>query len=807
MIHSVLWPFGRRQPAMNPPSTSPGGDVAKCHDRHGRGQPTGPATLRRRVAVVACSAVVAVATLCPAVASAATPQEIDNAITKAKQYLYSQQRDGDWEWARPQLTDLGGGPKTEGGISALALWALLEAGEKRTDPRLSKAIDALIEDRNPSPSVYASGTRTQMLATLPQQDRVQKALQRERALLLRSLHSKADARGFYGYAHYGEEAWDLSISQFGVLGMWSIDEVGFPAPNSYWAIVDRSWRNVQRADGGWSYKTAGNAAETTETLSMTAAGVATLFLINDFKGGDGKGEDPSIVKGIDWIESHFDQMNNPQAPTFTMGYFLAQTFWGLERVGLASGYKYFGKLDWYDAGADLLIKQQKPDGSWEGKTGIIVDTSFALLFLQRGQAPLLVNKMRYTTQGPGGKQNDAAWNDRPRDIANVTRWLGKQLERDLRWQVMPMDRDVSDWHDAPICYFAGDSALKFTPEQEAKIKQYIEEGGLVVGHADGGSREFIQSFKALGAKLFSIYEFRSLKDDHAIYNSPLFPAAKWRIKPQLSALGNGSRELMILLPDTDPAKIWQARTFKVKPEQSELMADLMIYPVEITHLPERGETNIVKLQSDAPSDRTLRVARIEYDGNWDPEPYGWTRLTAIMRNTHHVTLDVSAVKLGEGKLTGYDLADMTGTSGFDLLPSHQEELKKFVDGGGTLLIDAAGGSTAFGTSAQKMLSRLYGDKAAALNNPLPGDAPLYSDGPDPMKAWDYRRAVREKGASVIGPKLGGIDVTGDGRPDVFFSAEDLASGLVGTPTAGIFGYTPATATEMVERILLSATKK
>src|SRR6476469_7044382 len=100
-----------------------------------------------------CPGVLLAAWLCIAIlfsssaqaASAASPEQVDNAIKKGVAYLYSKQKvTGQWE------TDLRrkgtGHDWTEmqgdafGGYTALCVFALLEAGEKPSDPRLMKAI-------------------------------------------------------------------------------------------------------------------------------------------------------------------------------------------------------------------------------------------------------------------------------------------------------------------------------------------------------------------------------------------------------------------------------------------------------------------------------------------------------------------------------------------------------------------------------------------------------------------------------------------------------------------------------------------
>lgn len=64
---------------------------------------------------------------------------------------------------------------------------------------------------------------------------------------------------------------------------------------------------------------------------------------------------------------------------YTDLYFL----WSLERVGVVYGVDRIGGVDWYEAGAEALVRSQNRDGSWgtgEGY-GPVVNTSFAVLFL------------------------------------------------------------------------------------------------------------------------------------------------------------------------------------------------------------------------------------------------------------------------------------------------------------------------------------------------------------------------------------------------------------------------------------------
>ena len=214
---------------------------------------------------------------------------------------------------------------------------------------------------------------------------------------------------------------DHSASQYGVLGLWAAADGGAPVPISEWKTLDHAWRSHQNNDGGWTYTSLGGD-DTSGTISMTAAGVATLFITHDMLGSAGGGfchgnqSDPNIDRGIQWIASHWALPNE--------GY----TLFGIERIGAASGLKYLGKYDWYAEGSDFLVKHQREDGSWSmGGTGATrVGHELRMLFLARGRAPVLISKLNYAVDDeiprppypPGRRQPEPArlrGRPRPRD--------------------------------------------------------------------------------------------------------------------------------------------------------------------------------------------------------------------------------------------------------------------------------------------------------------------------------------------------------------------------------------------------------
>jgi hypothetical protein len=745
-------------------------------------------------------------------ASPSDPESIDPvelAIRKAVAHLYKVQKGDNWEIS-PRRNDDEAASVTGaqwGGLSAMATYALLAAGESSQDPRVARAIAWL--DKADVIGTYAMGMKLQIWNYIERPSEAQRGvLRKDATLLLNAVHTGGGKGGDLGLYHYWLDptkgAFDHSCSNYGVLGMWAAAQQNLEVPSKYWQVVDEAWRKGQQKDGGWAY---GRVAENGSTLPMTAAGVATLFItqdmVNEGRGGECRGsvEDKGLEAGLKWLSEHYAKDIAGGLNLYAM--------YNIERVGTASGYKYFGTTDWYRDGAARLLKAQKPDGSWEGGHGAASDiagTVWGILFLVKGRAPVMMNKLDYSLAEKGVVAN---WNQRPRDIANLAHWAGKQLEKELNWQIVNLKVSVDDLHDSPVLYIAGNQNLVLGKEDKEKLRQYVEQGGLILGHADCNDLKFTNSFMRLGQELFKSYEWRELPPDHLIYTAH-FNGKQWPNRPALRGLSNGARELMVLIPTGDPARYWHIKNFSSKQTEplAELATNIYLYALDKSTLKSKfkGQTYIVHRNDKIPAVAKVKVARLEYGGNWDPEPAGWRRLAAIMHNERGVDLDVETVKLGTGKLKAdtYKLAHLTGTQKFKLTEAQRKELKDYVAGGGTLVVDAAGGAVDFKDAAEAELPIVFGGGAGrSLAGTLPLEHPVYSVGGENLKQIEYRPYARKLLLSGLStPRLRGIDV--NGRTGVYYSPEDLSVGLVGMSMDGIYGYDPDDATDLIQHMVMLA---
>ncbi|MGA2498953.1 MAG: DUF4159 domain-containing protein, partial [Tepidisphaeraceae bacterium] len=364
---------------------------------------------------------------------------------------------------------------------------------------------------------------------------------------------------------------------------------------------------------------------------------------------------------------------------------------------------------------------------------------------------------------------------------------------------------LEDWHDAPVLWMSGRDEIRLKHDEVAKLRMFVEQGGMVFGNADCSRKAFADSFRKLGMEMFPAYEFRELPPTHVVFTGEQFKRDKWPAAPFLQGLSNGVRELMVLAAG-DFGQGFQVRSFagpRTEP-MSQATANLFLYAVDKSNLRNKGENYLIARPGSAKADKKIKVARLKYGGNWDPEPGGWRRLDNYMVKGHKTDLVIETVELGDGNLArgGYTVADLTGTTPVHFSEKQQAELKEYVDGGGTLVVDAAGGAAEFGLAAEAMLKQLF---------PAAGDLPMLAtshpvfSSEEKIASFEYRNFARKQLGNIKTPRLRGFEV--NKRTRVFFSPEDLGAGLVGQEVDGIYGYAPPTALRMMAGMLLYAGEK
>lgn len=223
---------------------------------------------------------------------------------------------------------------------------------------------------------------------------------------------------------------DTSITQYAMLGLWAIHRSGLDVPRDVWARCAKYFISTQRIGGGFSYHPSEtrDPGPSSSTPSMTAAGYGTALLTQLLLFGPDA--TPAVAAAPTLERKRFgvlQQLPDPEEeakkaaarrPTGNASVgreaykkmlpaaeqALSQFFedgmrgphpiyflYGCERAGAISGNPQIGEINWYEKGADFLVKRQERDGRWDlaANYSAEADTSFAILFLSRATATLV----------------------------------------------------------------------------------------------------------------------------------------------------------------------------------------------------------------------------------------------------------------------------------------------------------------------------------------------------------------------------------------------------------------------------------
>jgi hypothetical protein len=240
----------------------------------------------------------------------------------------------------------------------------------------------------------------------------------------------------------------------------------------------------------------------------------------------------------------------------------------------------------------------------------------------------------------------------------------------------------------------------------------------------------------------------------------------------------------------------------VLPDRFRLAVNVALYASGKIDLRNRLSTPYVPEPARA-AERSVAVARLKYPGNWNPEPYAWTRFARLLQEQTGSGIAMQEVALKDLKPDAAPLAHLTGTAAYQFTADQIAAVKAYVNGGGVLLVDCCGGGNAFSVSVR---SDLIAKAFVGDPQPLPPDDPLLA-GLSAGKANDSPLRLRPYAVDRLGRAAPPILRLKSGRGYVLFSALDLTSGLLGTHTWGILGYQPDSAQRFLRNLVESVAER
>jgi hypothetical protein len=378
------------------------------------------------------------------------------------------------------------------GYTAINALALSYAGVKASDPVMKRALQALLDA--PPTRIYDLSVYLMVLSEVDKV-RYKNEINKQAQVLIRT----QAANGTWNYT--GSGPGDNSITQFALLGLHAARSAGVKVPAVVFERSRNHYINQQNKDGGWGY-----VSSRSVTPSMTAAGLSSLSIC-----GEELEESLEVKKGARFIGKYLSNPNiqksmqrletilktSPQS-IFSNGY----TSYGLERVGIFFDRRYIAGVDWYRYGATSMIRNQFRFSTHS-------ETFFPLLFLAKGNTPLLMGKLAPTF----GKNNSDL---RRNDCRNMMKDLTNLLETKVDWEKVSLSSQNTSLGKLPILYWSGYNVTRLTDAENQVLKKFLDDGGTLVIAPALASQAFEDGALQELRKIYPTGVFEDLSDDHEL---------------------------------------------------------------------------------------------------------------------------------------------------------------------------------------------------------------------------------------------------------------------------------------------------
>ncbi len=741
-------------------------------------------------------------------------EEVRRAIDRAVGYLRREEK-GRGHW--------GDTAYYPGGVSALCTLALLEAGVPTDDPLVQRALNNLRSVD--TPKVYVQSLQLMVFCRAGQV--TDRPRIRGKVRWLESVQV-TEGRGRGGWGYPGETRADPSNSQFALLGLHEAEKAGFEVQQRTWQAALGYWHRGQSANGSWRYPGRSDSG------SMTCAGVASLIITLGSQGDGGAtvedsvcqcgegGDDERIEKGLRWLGDHFSVTSNPGDDNFHFYY-----LYGLERVGRLTAQRFLYrydvkndttiKYDWYREGADYLVKRQNPDGYWEADFSQVpeIATSFGLLFLSKGRRPVLISEL---------KRPGSDWNRLRYDLTNLTRHVETKWKLPLTWQVIDVERATADdYVQTPVLYISGEQDFTLTDLQRRELRRYVEQGGFIFADAACGGDAFGQAFAREMREVFPEpgYELKPLDPQHPIWSieeriDPVYvdPDGRW-----LWGIDFACKTSVVYCPGNlgcywalDTPRDAKAYSKEIRDEIDACRAigvNVLAYATNRKLKPKDAIPR--KLAASETQESTRRghfaIAKLRHAGGCDAAP----RAMANLMDAVSYALDIRTIErpllvsLVDNALFDYHFVYMHGRNDFILSDPERDQLRKFVERGGTVMADALCASSAFAKAFRREMNATFGEPLERVSTDHPIFTPAFG-GAD-LEKVTRRESIRLRpgGPLEIKQREGPVEleaITVDDRLAVIFSPLDLSCALEKHVSPNCRGYTPEDAARIAINVIL-----
>jgi hypothetical protein len=377
--------------------------------------------------------------------------------------------------------------------------------------------------------------------------------------------------------------------------------------------------------------------------------------------------------------------------------------------------------------------------------------------------PTLVAKLSY------GDNQD--WSTDRNDVFNLLRIVGEQYQTPFRAIVVEFDNYTFNPQETPVMYMSGHNPFKFDSAKRRLVRDFIEGGGTLMIDSCCGSKPFAESAKSEIRNMFPDRNFKRLALDHPVFYShnviktveyaPTVKDAPGN-EPYLEGIDFGCRTAVFFSP-YDLSCGWDYHSHpqgeRVGIEDAVKLGVNMLTYALVNR--KQGEVlSRTRAFTDATEESRGKIvlAQVKYEGDWNRHVAATSNLLADLDKNFpaDVKYGRTDMALSDPGVFSYPVLYMTGHDDFKLSEAEVAGLRKYLEGGRTLLSESCCGRQSFDDAFRREMARVLPGRSLAV---LPAAHPVFSVGYDLQKT-PLPDHLKQNHPGHDYPLLEGIDING-----------------------------------------------
>jgi hypothetical protein len=406
--------------------------------------------------------------------------------------------------------------------------------------------------------------------------------------------------------------------------------------------------------------------------------------------------------------------------------------------------------------------------------------------------PALIGKIRYggtrlwtSAEGESFLIND--WESEKGDLPVLLGRVASALGTRYRFEVTDLETFSRDPDELPILYFTGHGELNLSPEQRVALREYVVQGGTILGVACHGTPAFSVAFMQEMARVFPGRPLKPLPPDHPVYHSvydvdqvAYSPFVKGHDDgmPYLLGIDFGCRTGVILSPlcltcgfanvQHTQCPAWSAG------DASRIGVNLIAYALAELPLGKFLSRTKVYYESEERARGDFVFAQVRHGGDWDPDPSAAANLLRAVSQLTSATVKFKRASVAPSDdLTGVPFLYVTGHDDFRFTDAEAANLRAFLESGGFLLADACCGRQSFDAAFRREIRHVLPDRPL---KPLAPDHPVFTALLNSTEVA-YTPLVTRERPGLAHPEMEGVEI--DGVLRILYSRYDLGNGWEG----------------------------